>query len=98
MWRILIVPSIGTKISSGCNFEIALRLSTHFLPFHNGMRNERLGVFLVIHSSLPHLASGTSTAVAKQQGRGGSPGACVMPLSGARGSVLERVRGTEEEH
>lgn len=74
-----------TKISSGCNFDIALRLSTHFVHFHNGMRNYKAGVFLVIHLSLSHLASGMSTAVAKQQCRGGSDGACVMWHSGSEG-------------
>lgn len=49
------------------------------------MRNYKAGVFLVIHLSLPHLASGTSTAVAKQQRRGGSDGACVMWHSGSEG-------------
>lgn len=46
---------LGTKISSGCNFEIALRLSTHFEPFHNEVRNYKAGVFQVIHLSFPIL-------------------------------------------
>lgn len=79
-----------TKISSGCNFEIALRLSAHFVPFHNGVRNYRAGVFLVIHLSLSHLASGTRAAVAKQRCSDGADGPW---LSGNEHLVLELVQG-----
>lgn len=80
---------LGTKIPPGCNFEIALRLSAHFEPFYNGVRNYKVGVFLVIHLSFSHLASGARTSVAKQQC---SDGACGPWLSGSEGSVLEPVQ------
>lgn len=61
-----------TKISPGCNFEIALRLSTHFVPFYKWYEKLQGWLFfLVIHLSPSHLASGTSTSVAKQRCSGG---------------------------
>lgn len=42
-------------------------------------------VLLVIHLSVSHVASETSTAVAKQQCSGGRDGACVMWHSGSEG-------------
>lgn len=82
-----------TKISSGCNFEIALRPSAHFVPFHNGVRNYKAGVSLVIHLSLSHLASGIRTAVAKQRCSDGAGG---LWLSGSESLVLEPVRGRQK--
>ena len=66
-----------------------------------GWEITRLEVFLVIHSSPSHLASGTSTAVAKQRCSGGSDGACVMWHSGteelsSRAGPRALKRNTEE--
>lgn len=63
-----------TKISSGCNFEMALRLSSHFVPFHNGVRNYKAGAF----PGYPFVSFPSCTAVARQRCSGGSDGACVM--------------------